>query len=392
MAKIIMHIDLNAFFVSCEILKNPSLKGKPIAVGGTIRRGVISTSSYEARKLGVFSAMPVYMALKKCPSLILLEGDYKYYSLKSKEFFSYIKNNVTSIIEMASIDEAFVDMTTVLKDVDNVYDYLKKLQDNLYKITGLGCSIGLSTTKFLAKMASDLKKPMGITIILKKDIPKILFPLPIGDMFGVGKKTKVRLEESGIKTIGDFYYCQDQKIIKSLGKMYNTLMMWLKGLGDDEVITEYHDPKSISTSTTFMYDTDSYDEIKEMLKHQVKEVISELNKRKMVSKTVTLTIKDSNFKSITRSRTVDYIIKSEEDLLLEGLSLLEKHWSGKEIRLIGIGVSNLINIDACYSQLNLFTIEKEQEECKTRLLINDLNRKMNKNALMTGKDLLKNKK
>lgn len=391
MSKIIMHIDLNAFFANAELLRHPELIGKPIAVGGSSRRGVISTCSYEARSYGVRSAMPLYLAKRLCPSLIVLPGDYKYYQELSNKFFSYLKNNVSPIIEIGSIDECFVDMTSIMKDEKDPLSYLKKLQLDLKKETGLSCSIGLSVTKFLAKMGSDYKKPMGITIIRKKDIKKLLYPLPIGDMYGVGKKTVVKLQKIGIYKIGDFAIREDQELQKVLGKMYFVLKDWINGHGDDVVSDAYDDPKSISTSTTFMYDTSSYDELTMMIKNQSKIVSKELKKKKMIGTTIHLTLRDSEFKTITRSKTLDVVLEKEDDIYFHAMELFDKYWAGDEIRLIGVGVSSLHLKENYHSQLNLFNIEKEKEECKTRLLINELNRKIDKDLFMTLKDY-KNKK
>ena len=202
MSKIIMHIDLNAFFATAEVIKDPSLEGKPLIVAGSSRRGIVSTASYEARKYGIHSAMPTYQAQRLCPGVIIRGGDFELYHRLSNKFFNYVRN-YTNIIEIASIDECYADMSECMKDVKDPVEYLKNLQNDLYEKTKLKCSIGLAPNKFLAKMASDMKKPMGITIIRKKDVKKILWPIKIKDMYGVGKKTFPRLERLGIKTIGD---------------------------------------------------------------------------------------------------------------------------------------------------------------------------------------------
>ena len=189
MSKIIMHIDLNAFYATAETIKDPSLVGKPLIIAGSSRRGIVSTASYEARKYGIRSAMPTYMALKLCPDVVIRGVDFALYQKLSNEFFSYIKR-YTNIIEIASIDECYADMTECMKDVKDPYKFLEELMDLLYRETKLKCSIGLAPTKFLAKMGSDYKKPMGITIIRRKDIKKILWPLPIKDMNGIGKKNE----------------------------------------------------------------------------------------------------------------------------------------------------------------------------------------------------------
>ena len=292
---------------------------------------------------------------------------------------------------MASIDECFVDMSEAMKDVKDPYKYLKDLQLKLKGLTGLGCSIGLGPTKFLAKMGSDYKKPMGITIIRKRDIKKKLYPLPIGDLYGVGKKTVVKLQKMGIYKIGDFAIRDDYELKKTLGKMYIVLKDWLMGKGDDVVLTERPDPKSISTSSTFMYDTASYDELTMMLKDQCNSVSNELKKNKMVGNTIHLTLRDSEFKTITRSKTLSSPLEKSDDIYFSVMELFDKYWNGDEIRLIGVGVSSLCLKESYYSQMNLFDMKKDQDECKTRLLINDLNRKVDKDIFMTLKDY-KNKK
>ena len=215
MSKIILHIDLNAFFATAECIRDPSLIGKPVIVGGLTSRGVVSTCSYEARAYGVHSAMPIFKAKELCPDGIYLQGDYRYYEMLSRSFFSYIYN-FSPIIEEASIDECFVDMTKPLSHVSDPIPYLENLRDGLFKELGLKCSIGIGPTKFLAKMASDMKKPMGITIIRKKDIPNMLYPLKIGDFFGIGKKSVPRLNLIGIYTIGDLAskIATDEQIVK----------------------------------------------------------------------------------------------------------------------------------------------------------------------------------
>ena len=202
MSKVIVHIDLNAFFARCEEIKDPSLENKPVAIGHDGRGGIVSTCSYAARKYGVSSAMPMFKARQLCPNLIVIPGDYHYYSSMSKKFFNFVRR-YTKLVEPASVDECFADFTDAVKGQKDVVSFFRKLQEDLFKETGLKCSIGVSTTRFLAKMASDYQKPMGLTIIHKRDIKNILFPLKVESMFGVGKRTAPRLKSVGIKTIGE---------------------------------------------------------------------------------------------------------------------------------------------------------------------------------------------
>lgn len=386
-----MHIDLNQFYAAASVLLEPELKGKPLIIAGESRRGIVSTASYEARKYGIHSAMPTYIAKKLCPNLVVRGPNFEFYHQKSNEFFSYIKENYTTKIEQASIDECYADMTDVMKDVKDPYLFLKKMQDDLFQKTGLQSSIGLSCNKFLAKMGSDYKKPMGITIIRKKDIPNILYPLKISDFYGIGKKTWPRLNDIGIYTIGDFVKNDSYELKKILGKFYHTAKLWIKGEGDDEVNSDPFDPKSISTTTTFMFDTNSYEEISQMLSYKAREVSTTAKKDKKLGKTITLILKDTDFKSITRSITLDRPTNEYIDIYDNVIKLFDKYYNGQLIRLAGVGLSSLINQNEYYEQISLFELERVQKECQTQLLINKLNRKANKELFTTASKLKKDK-
>ena len=267
MSKIILHIDLNAFFVRCEEIKDPSLEGKPVIIGHNGRGGIVSTCSYAARKYGVHSGMPTYQALLKCKDAILIPGDYRYYEQKSNEFFAFIKK-YTTIVEPASIDECYADFTNVFKDKSEPIVFLRNLQKELYKETKLFCSIGVAPTRFLAKMASDMKKPNGLTIIRKKDSRNLLSPLPIDSFFGIGKKTAPRLKELGINTIGDLINridADDNATKEVFGKFYYVIKDWIDGKGGDEINTEPWDPKSVGHSTTLFSDALSVEELEKPL-------------------------------------------------------------------------------------------------------------------------------
>lgn len=373
-----MHIDLNQFFAAATRLLEPDLIGKPLIIAGDTRRGIVSTASYEARKYGISSAMPTYIAKKLCPKVIIREVNYKWYQQKSKEFFSYIKEHYSSHIEVASIDECYVDMTDLMKDIKDPYLYLKNLQEDVYNNTHLEASIGLGPTKFLAKMGSDYKKPMGITIIRKKDIKKILYHLPIEDFFGIGKKTCPKLKELGINTIGDFALNDSYEVKKVMGKFYLVAKEWINGEGDDHVDENPFDPKSISSTNTFLFDTNDYEEISKMLEIKAKEVSLDAIKNNKVGKTITLILKDSSFKSITRSITIDKPTNSFLDIYTNVMNLFDKFFNNQLIRLAGVGLSQLMDKEDFYVQMNLFNLEQNQKECSTQLLINKLNRKANK--------------
>ena len=388
MSKIIMHIDLNCFFARAQVIVEPELEGKPLIIAGSTRRGIVSTASYEARKYGISSAMPTYMAQRLCPDVIIRDCDFDLYHKLSNKFFNYIRK-YTEIIEIASIDECYADMTECMKDCKDPNKFLLDLQNKLFEETKLMCSIGLAPTKFLAKMASDIKKPMGITIIRKRDIEKILWPLPIKDMFGIGKKTYPKLEKIGVKTIGDLAKNESEEVKKILGKSYNVFKSWAHGYGSDEVITEYQDPKSIGNSTTFLFDTDDYEEIRNMLYEKCVDVSKRAQKENKIGTTISVNIKDSEFKMFSRSETINIATNKIEDIYNIAIKLYDNHFNGRIIRLIGVTLSNLLDVKDFYVQMSFFDIERHKEECATKLLINELNNKVKKNLFFKASELEK---
>lgn len=397
MSKIIVHIDLNAFFVTCEQIKNPSLKGKPVIIGRQGRAGIVSTCSYEARKYGVSSGMPMFKATNLCKNAIIIDGDYQYYRQKSKEFFNFV-SKYAKAIEMASIDECYVDMTNELKNNSNPTEYLRNFQKKLLNETGLSCSIGVAPTKFLAKMGSDMKKPLGLTIIRRKDVRKILDPLPIESFWGIGKKTAPRLRELGIETIGDLAKRinddNDVEIKKELGKFGTIIKDWVNGYGDDNIDSDPFDPKSIGMSETLMFDTNNYDELKADFLNIANKVIDKASASRKLANTVQINFKDDSFRTYNRSRTLDKPT-IDRDIIIDGvIRLFEKNYDeNKMIRLIGVTLQNLVDESDAVIQLSIFDdYEKIKEECATTLLINDLNRKLKKNVFKTASEKLKDDK
>lgn len=395
MAKVILHIDLNAFFVRCEELENPSLIGKPVIIGHEGRGGVVSTCSYIAREYGVRSGMPTFKATKLCPQAIIIHGHYSLYSAKSHEFINFVKR-YSRIIEQASVDECYVDMTETLKKEKDPIKYIKNMQDSLLKETGLMCSIGVAPTKFLAKMGSDYKKPMGITVIHRKDIPNILYPLPIESFFGIGKKTSPKLRQMGINTIGDLaarIKNDDEETKREFGKFYYGIKEWISGYGSDVVETEPWDPKSIGNSTTFKENTNNFDEIKEYVSSLSKEVSDRAKEANKVGDSVQLVLKDKDFKVINRSRKLNRPTNDYDTILATVLMLLEKNLSDKPIRLAGVTLQNLIDPSEVVEQMSIFdNFDEIKEECATKLLIAELNRKMKKAVFKTAAESLRDKK
>lgn len=399
MSKIILHIDLNQFFVRCEEIKNPSLIGKPVAVGGDGRKGIVSTCSYEARNYGIHSGMPTFQAKMLCKNLILLPGDYKFYELMSKEFINFIKK-FTHKVEQMSIDECFCDFTDILdrKGISPI-SFLRNLQNNLFKKTGLKCSIGVSTTKFLAKMGSDYKKPMGITIIRKREIPEILFPLPVKELFGIGKKTYPKLERAGYKTIGDLYYGlknDDEALSNFFGSYKEDIINNLEGNSSDTIHVGFSDPKSMGMTRTLDFDTNDKVYIRKFLTNLMNTLLDDFSKSGKLCKTIQLTYKSSDyengFKTNTVSKSLDNYTDSIDELYREGLKLFDKTYKNEEIRLIGFTLKNLKEKHDVVVQMTFENYERHESENKTQLLINELNRKSKKETFIRLSDLKDKKK
>ena len=390
-SKVIVHIDLNAFFARCEELKDPSLEGKPVAVGHDGRGGIVSTCSYAARKYGVSSAMPMFKAKQLCPRLIVKPVDYHFYSSMSKTFFNFVKR-YTNLVEAASVDECFADFTATLKGKKDAIGFFRTMQEDLFKETGLKCSIGVSTTKFLAKMASDFQKPMGLTIIRKRDIKDMIFPLKVESMFGVGKKTAPRLKSIGIVTIGDLYeriIKEDEDTMNILGKSYYTLKEWLEGKGSDEIEMEKWDPKSIGNSTTLPFDSDNPAQIKEHFEDLAKEVSQRAKREEKLGHTIQIVVKDTSFKSFNKSVTLENATNDWKVIYDNACKLYDKNFRNLTVRLVGITLQNLIDPKEMAVQMSIFDYERHEEESATKLLINELNRSLKKPLLKRASELEK---
>ena len=393
MSKIIVHIDLNAFFVRCEEIKDPTLKGKPVAVGHVGRTGIVSTSSYEARAYGVRSGLPMFKALALCPDLIVKPVDFAFYGVLSREFMTFVRS-YTKKMEIASVDECYADFTEELKGVKDPIAYFRQFQKELYKKTKLYCSIGIAPTKFLAKMASDFKKPNGITILRKRDISKMLYDLPIEKMFGIGKKTSPRLKSVGVKTIGDLAKAIDsnnEDVKAILGRFYYVLADWLKGKGDDVVLEEPDDAKSIGNSTTFPHDTSDFDEIKHFFEILCKEVSDRAKKEGKLGSTIQIVMKDTFFKTRNKSITFSPPTNDFRIIFDKTIKLFDKNFDGKPLRLVGVTLQNLVDPHDVKIQMTFFDYQKHEEESTTKLLINELNRQMNKPLLKRASEASKPK-
>ncbi len=358
MGKVIFHIDMNMFFCSVAIIKNKALKGKTFVIGrsGT-NKGVISTASYEARSLGIHSGMSLNDALRIKSDLIVVSVDYK----DIKQYHNYFINLIedyTKVIEIASIDEVYADMSEISK-VRNAIEVAEEIQKRLLEEYNLPCSIGIAPTLFLAKMASDMKKPLGLVVIRKRDAYNMLKDLSVKDIFGIGKKTYPILIENNIKTIGDFFKEENkEKIIELTSEnTYDYVISHVSGKSSNIVsANRYVKNKSISVENTYDSPLRTDTDILYELRNETKELITKLNKSGYLTKTIGITLRDSSFKTISRSRTVEYTNNFYDIFKVVSNLFYDNYDDTKVIRLCGVTFSNLKEkSEVLKEEYNLFT-------------------------------------
>ncbi|MEY8675029.1 DNA polymerase IV [Thomasclavelia cocleata] len=389
--QIIFHIDLNAFYASAEISRNPNLEGKPLVISGKSKRSIITTASYEARKFGIHSAMPLFQAYKKCKNLIVLPADFELYHRLSNEFFSII-SSYSEILEVASIDECYVDVTKVIQDKNyHPVELARRIQNDVYEQLNLKCSIGISPNKFLAKMASDMKKPMGITILTRSNLKELMWPLDIKNMFGIGKKTQPRLREVGIMTIGDIAnYNNYNKLRQVIGK--NALLLYRRANGIDNrvVDTKQNELKSVGNSITLPHDTLDEIILLDTLKQLARQVSMRAAKRNLISNSISITIKYTRFESVNRQTTINSYINDYEYILSTAKMLFDAHYDGRPVRLLGISLNNTINKKNYKEQLNIFNSTNDIEKDKDiQTIIENINNKFEKTIVTKASDISK---
>lgn len=383
-ARVIFHVDMNSFYASVEMAANPKLKGKPVAIAGNPqeRKGIIVTSSYEARAFGVKTTMPIWEAKKLCPNLIVVKPNFPLYRKMSAKIFKLL-TTFTSNIEPVSIDEGYMDVTDLQ---DHPLSLAKEVQQTILDELDIPCSIGIGPNKFLAKTASDMKKPLGITVLRKRDLPEKLWPLPVNKMYGVGKKTAEKLNEQNIFTIGDLAQADVYILSQLLGVNGERLIQRANGIDPRKVDPEaIHDFKSIGNSRTLPEDTIDIEEIKQVLMALSQRVEERLERRKLKGKTVQLMIRYSNRETITRSKKLPKYINSAEEILPIIYELLENHWSKKPVRLLGVTVQDLLEEKLVVEQLSLFTYEKYHKQYKIEQTKRELTEKFGEDLFIEAK-------
>jgi DNA polymerase IV len=339
-ARRILHIDMDAFFAAVEEQRNPALTGKPVIIGGTgdpSQRGVVSTANYAARKYGIHSALPLRTAYKLCPQAVFLPVDYEAYVLASRKFKAVLKS-VSPIMQDVGIDEAYLDITALPETDTALADRIKA---GISAATGLTCSIGIAPNKLLAKIASDLQKPDGLTIITAEDRESKLWPLPIRKLYGVGPKTEAYLQNLAVATIGELAALPLTTLIESFGNSYGQYLYDAsRGIDDSPLITHW-EPKSISRETTFQTDVKDWQTIARTMAELTKDVLADMKQQRYKTRTITIKIRFSDFQTLTRTKTMSVCTDSEESMRKSAFACLKLVELKKKVRLIGVRASNL---------------------------------------------------
>lgn len=389
--KIIFHIDMNCFYASVEQAYDPRLKGKALAIAGNPkeRRGILVTCSYEARAKGVYTTMSVWEAKRKCPELILMAPNFERYRHASQAMFAILRT-YTDFVEPVSIDEGYMDVTEIVHGKEAI-ELAESIQRRILNELDLPCSIGIAPNKFLAKTASDMKKPMGITILRKRDVSKLLWHLPVIEMHGVGESTAKKLEEIGIHTIGNLANIEEHRIKTILGKNGLRLKNRANGIDRREVDPNaIYDTKSIGNSMTFPIDLMEFSELENAIQKLSEKVAKRLDAKNLAGHTVSIMIRDTDWHNSSRSKTVSNAIYKKEEIAELAVALMKNNWDGSPVRLMGVTVSNVIDKKETAEQLSIFTFEKYVKEEPILKIVEELQRKFGKDIITKGiKDVKK---
>lgn len=385
----ILHVDMDAFYASIEQLDNPEYKGKPVIVGadpkGGKGRGVVAACSYEARKFGVHSALPISRAWKLCPQGVYVRPRMKRYADVSAQIMEVFRR-YTELVEPLSIDEAFLDITGSIALFGVPEQIALSIKQEIRERTGLTASVGLAANKFVAKIASDIKKPDGFMVVQEKDVGAFLRDLPISRLWGVGPKTEHRLHELGFRTIGELAGADREWLVRSLGSLGEHLYQLSRG-HDERAVVPNWEPKSISSETTFDEDTDNRELLLRTILELADHVAERLRNDNYRAGKVTLKLRYSSFSTHTKQHSLDRQIQTGEEIAAVARSLFAQFPLKQKIRLIGVAAGDLHHEGHDPRQLPLFETSSDTKE-KLSHTVDEIKEKFGADALRRGSQLL----
>lgn len=342
MARIVLHIDMDAFFSSIEQIGDPRLKGKPVIVcGDPHRRSVVATASYEARRYGLRSGMPIGKARKLCPHGIYITGNPKKYVYTSVQILKSLRS-FTSLVEPFSVDEAFLEFRDI--DIEKATKTARQVKQKIKQETGLTCSIGIGPNKIVAKMASDIDKPDGLTVILEGEFLRVFGGKQVGVLWGIGEKTAAKLKSLGINTVADLAHTPEKTLRNIFGEYGSYLKMTATGIDDSPLVPYWQgiEPKSIGHEYTLAEDTNDRIQLVSTLLRLSEQVGRRMRKEGYICDTVTVKIRYENFKTITRQKKLAEHFQRDDILFNTANRLFVTNYSGKKVRLLGVSASGLI--------------------------------------------------
>lgn len=385
MNRVILHVDMDAFYASVEQHDHPELRGKPVVVGAPPdKRGVVSACSYEARKFGIHSAMPSREAGRKCPHAAFIPPRMRRYEQVSRQIFS-IFERFTPLIEPLSLDEAFLDVTSAKRLFGDGPEIGRKIRQAIKTETGLTASVGVAHNKFLAKIASDMNKPDGLTIVPEApaDIKAFLAPLPVGRLWGVGKVTQHQLERAGIWIINDVQQTSIEDLARQVGQGNAVFFKQLAEGIDDRLVETEHAEQSISREYTFDVDVQNRTKVREVLIDLVEDVGSQLRELGTYAGGIQIKLRWKGFETITRQRKLDSQVADDFSLSEAALQLFEKEKLVKPVRLVGFGVYALSDIPG--GQMTLFDGPSRHKREKVSQTVDSIRRKFGKKSIGRGR-------
>ncbi len=362
-SRVIIHVDMDAFYASVEVRENPALEGKPVVVGADPRehrRGVVLTASYEARRFGVRSAMSCVEAARRCPEAVFVPPHFELYGRVSGEIMDTLRT-FADRLQPSGIEEGYLDVTVRSGgNFSRAHELAREIKAAIRKQHRLSCTIGIAPTKAVAKIASDFEKPDGLTVVARDDVAAFLAPISVRKILGVGPKTADRLKELGLEVIEDLQRYNRQDLVEQLGAFGEYLQDVAMGHDAEEVVEPTGPPESISTETTFERDLDAYGDVWPELEALAKSLHEQLLHEKLAYRTVTLKAKYSNFEIHTRSKSLKiHSTDLEPILILSQTMLKEVLASGRRIRLVGVRLSNLLERAAPQTTLSKWTAVRE---------------------------------
>jgi len=383
MQRWIIHVDMDAFFAAVEQRDDPALKGRPVVVGGVGKRGVVSTASYEARRYGIRSAMPMSEARRRCPGAVFMSGDHKKYARVAEEIRAILAD-FSPLVEPLSLDEAFLDVTGMEWLYPEPAAIAAAIKKRIADELALIASAGVAPNKFLAKIASDWGKPDGLVVVQPEEVAAFLRSMPIGRLWGVGEKTAKRLQGLGINTIGQLADADESILVRHFGQAAGDMRRLAQGEDDRPVVPE-HEPKSIGNEITFAEDLRSREEIDTCLLALSHKVGRRLRQAGYAGRTVTVKIRFASFRTITRSRTLGAPTLLGDTIYATAAAIMAGVELTEGVRLLGVTLSHL---RAHGGQTSLFTAEDDEKKLKVSVAVDRLKDKFGEGSVTRGRLLV----